>query len=256
MATNNDDTKKILQGILSGLYQQQARVESGGHGSNYIIAQDQQFLGSITSNQWDNSSLLNEYGPYGSKYSPTSIFNEYSNYGSRYGSMSINNPYCATPPKLFINGQFLAYITENRFLQQVIKPEIFFYNLKNNLDGLLARKIVEHESVLRQQKKQSFLEGSDGSFLGELTRNHFITESVFNKFGNYGSQFSPTSIFNKFGTYGSPYSQLSPFNQFSNQPPKVYKDGNFVAYLTKNQFLDPRIDPDSLQDWVDKNITY
>ena len=36
--------------------------------------EDGQLLGKITNNKNDNDSILNEYGPYGSLYSPTSIF--------------------------------------------------------------------------------------------------------------------------------------------------------------------------------------
>jgi hypothetical protein len=46
-------------------------------GESYIIAQDGQFLGKLTSNKYDSDSLLNEFGSYVSKFSSTSIFSQF-----------------------------------------------------------------------------------------------------------------------------------------------------------------------------------
>lgn len=101
------------------------------------------------------------------------------------------------------------------------------------------------------QKKESFLIGNDGQFLGKLTLNKFDVESISNPYGNYGSKFSTTSIFNKFSNYGSPYSSLSPFNQYTQTPPMIYLKGVNVGLLTKNKYISSRsVDPDGLFAWI------
>ena len=70
------------------------------------------FLGCLTCSKYDASSILNEYGDYGSKYSVTSIFNKYSNFGSKYSDTSACNPYASDPPVLVDkNGTFFGRLT-------------------------------------------------------------------------------------------------------------------------------------------------
>ena len=40
---------------------------------SFLLAQDGQFLGMLSSNKYQSDSVMNEYGSYGSKYSSTSI---------------------------------------------------------------------------------------------------------------------------------------------------------------------------------------
>lgn len=40
---------------------------------SFLLAQDSQFLGMLSSNRYQYDSVMNEYGIYGSKYSTTSI---------------------------------------------------------------------------------------------------------------------------------------------------------------------------------------
>ena len=88
----------------------------------YIFAQDssEQYLGYITTNQYDSESIINDYGSYGSEYSSTSIRNEYSQYGSSYGIYSAYNKYTTTPPIIYSwNGSYYeaeAYLTKNHYL--------------------------------------------------------------------------------------------------------------------------------------------
>jgi len=248
-----DKTIEVLEQILAQLYAEQAK-DSKVADDSYLIAQDGQLLGKITTNIYDQDSLLNQYGPYGSQYSPTSIFNPYSQYGSQYGAYSINNPYCTVPPKLYIEGRFLGFVTTNRYIQNRIIPEAFLYTLKNDISSLLNGRILESAPEVRHLKGESFIEAADGTFLGKLNPNPFDPESIFNQFGPYGNQFSQTSIFNKFSNYGSQFSDLSPYNAYSSTPPKLYFNGNFYAYLTVNQLLNPRIDPDKLLNWAKENV--
>jgi hypothetical protein len=253
--SSSDKTKELLEQVLSQLYAEQAQGKKASNGS-YLIAQDNQFLGRIIDNVYDNESILNEYGPYGSQYSNTSIFNQYSPYGSEYGMYSINNPYCTTPPQLFINGKFRGHISVNQFVPNRIPTEAFLYTLRNNLQALLSGNIIESESHARQLNYESYIVAGDGTFLGKLNPNRFDTESIFNRFGPYGNKFSQLSIFNKFSPYGgNQFSPLSPYNSFSTNPPKLYVRGKFIAYLTTNQSLNPRLHPDKLLEWAEANVS-
>jgi len=100
-----------------------------------------------------------------------------------------------------------------------------------------------------------YLEGAilianDNQFLGKISKNKFDSDSINNQFGTYGSEFSLYSIFNQFGTYGSEFSSLSPFNKFTSTPPKIYKENIFIAYLTVNTFMFPRVDTNLLVAWL------
>jgi hypothetical protein len=94
------------------------------------------------------------------------------------------------------------------------------------------------------------LVAADGKFLGRVNRNRFDQNSLTNQFGDYGNQFQPNTIFNQFGPYGSLFSMLSPFNKFTQTPPHFERNGRFIAYLTVNQFVRPRVDPQSFIAWL------
>lgn len=250
----SDDTKEVLEQILAQLYSEQAGTATTADGA-YLIAEDGQLLGKLNDNAYDQESILNQYGPFGSEYSTTSIFNKYSPYGSEYGALSISNPYCTTPPKLYLGGQFIAYVSANQYMNPRISPEAFLYTITNDMAGALTGNFIETEGQARQQKKESYIESQDGAFLGKLTPNKFDNETIFNRFGPYGNKFSQNSFLNKFSPYGNQFSQLSAFNRMAKSPPMIYKNGAFVAYLTKNTMLSPRIDPDEIFDWASRNVS-
>jgi hypothetical protein len=249
MPNRGDKTQQILEYLLGELYKEQSQGEEEG-GDSYLQAQDGQYLGRITTNKSDNQSIINKYGPFGSKYSKTSIFNKYSPYGSRYGSYSVNNPHCIQPPRLIIKGDFISYITKNRTVRPKIDPYDFIERTQNDIGGLLG--LSAGQNIGNEFGRQdSYIMAADGTFLGELTSNSLDSESVFNEFGKYGSKFSTTSIFNDFSSYGGRFSSLSPFNSFTSTPPKIFINGDFWGYLTVNDFIDgQKLNPNRLKDWV------
>jgi hypothetical protein len=251
--SKDDQTKELLEKILADLYAKQASVGTP-YGDSYLTAQDGQFLGKITDNQYDKDSILNEYGPYGSQYSTTSIFNEYSLYGSPYGQYSVNNPYCSTPPKLVINGTLLGFVTKNQYVANAIPTEGFLYTLRHDIQSLLAGQIIQSQVQARQMSGDSFIQAADGTFLGSLRPNTYDQDSIFNRYGPYGNRYSQTCIFNRYGQYGGRYSSLGPFNPHTSTPPQVYHGGRAFAYLTVNTRLKPRIDPDEIMDWAEQNV--
>lgn len=69
----------------------------------------------------------------------------------------------------------------------------------------------------------------------------FALESIMNQFGTYGSRFSLSSVRNQFGSYGSQFALYSANNQFTSNPPRIYKNGVFLAYLTTNTLRSPAV---------------
>lgn len=119
-----------------------------------------------------------------------------------------------------------------------------------------TKNITVTESVV-PPNNLDYLEGAiiianDNQYLGKISKNQYDSDSINNEFGTYGSEFSSYSIFNEFGTYGSEFSSLSPFNMFTSTPPKIYKDNIFIAYLTVNTFLFPRVDTNLLVAWLNE----
>ena len=249
MLNKSDNTKKILEQLLGDLYKKQI-LDKKSKGDSFLQSQDGQFLGNITSNRYDKNSIINRYGPYGSRYSSTSIYNPYSPYGSRYGNFSVNNPYCNKPPKLIINDKFVAYITKNRNIDPRIDTDSLIGKLKSDINSIL--RISPGDSLnFEFSRNDSYIIANDGTFLGKITSNQYDSDSVFNNYGNYGSEYSNTSIFNTYGNYGNEYSSLSPYNEYSSTPPKIYIDGQFWGYLTKNNYISGnRVDPDNLKNWI------
>ena len=120
--SKDDQTKELLEKMLADLYAKQVSVDTQ-HSGSYLAAQDGQFLGSLRPNRYDQDSIFNRYGPYGSRYSQTCIFNRYSPYGGRYSSLSPFNPYTSTPPQVYHGGQAIAYLTVNTRLKPRIDPD-------------------------------------------------------------------------------------------------------------------------------------
>ena len=96
-----------------------------------IIAEDKQYLGMITKNEFDSDSILNEFGMYGGKFSRTSIFNEFGQYGGEFAQRSPFNQFTANPPKIFTKGGvFVAYLSANIAKSPRIDPYVVIAVLK------------------------------------------------------------------------------------------------------------------------------
>jgi hypothetical protein len=90
-----------------------------------IYANDGQFLGVFSSNQFSSNSIANKFGSCGSDFSSTSIFNDFGNYGSNFSSKSPWNQFASAPPILYIGNDAVAYLTTN----QLRTPRVDPYNL-------------------------------------------------------------------------------------------------------------------------------
>lgn len=87
-----------------------------------LFSQDGRFLGKITSNRFDQDSIGNQFGPYGSPYSATSIFNTFGAYGSQFSSTSPFNQSASTPPIIAVNGRPQWYFTTNLAMGPRVLP--------------------------------------------------------------------------------------------------------------------------------------
>lgn len=92
-----------------------------------VIADDGTFLGKIT-DSWDPDSIFNENGIYGSKTSIYSIWNENSEYGNKFSMYSPFNSHTNTPPKIIKEGEFIGYLSVNKYLTGAINP----YSIKHH----------------------------------------------------------------------------------------------------------------------------
>lgn len=114
-----------------------------------LWAANGQFLGVLSSNQYDINSIFNPNGLYGSSCSPTSIRAEYSIYGGEYGMYSPYNSYCLNLPVIFYQNQGVLVVTRNRYPMtngiQVIDPDLLFiaYNIN-------ARAVPDPSSIYAQ----------------------------------------------------------------------------------------------------------
>jgi len=99
------------------------------------------------------------------------------------------------------------------------------------------------------------LYSNDGkTYLGKLTTNKFDTDSVFNEYGTYGSEYSEYSIWNEYGLYGSDFSMYSAFNDLATKPPIIVLNGKTIAHLTTNDIAFPdAISPYELYNWLTDN---
>ena len=63
-----------------------------------VDPQSGKYLGNLNANPYDQNSVSNPLGEFGSPYSQDSINNPFGVYGSPYSNKSINNPYATEAP--------------------------------------------------------------------------------------------------------------------------------------------------------------
>ncbi len=99
---------------------------------SFIEAADGTYLGSLVPNPYNPNSIFNAFSPYGNQYSPHSIFNHFNRYRNQFHTLSADNPYSSSPPKIFVNGRHVAFLTINKNFSNGIPPgEILDWAKKN-----------------------------------------------------------------------------------------------------------------------------
>lgn len=74
-----------------------------------------EFAGCLNCNRYDDSSVCNAYGDYGSRYSDTSIWNRYGRFGSPYQDNSPWNRYGEGLVVVDPDGKFYGHFSLNRY---------------------------------------------------------------------------------------------------------------------------------------------
>ena len=95
--------------------------------------------------------------------------------------------------------------------------------------------------------------GSDHVFLGCFTCSRYDSNSIWNTYGNFGSQYSSKSIWNRYGNFGSEYSSYSPWNAYASKSPVLDKNGNFYGYFTCNKYRSKRVSAE-VMDFLCENV--
>lgn len=73
-----------------------------------------EYLGCLNCSRYDQNSIWNAYGKFGSKYNSDCIWNSYGNYGGQYNNQSPFNPNATYPPVIVDqDGNFYGYLTVN-----------------------------------------------------------------------------------------------------------------------------------------------
>ncbi len=105
-------------------------------GQAQLWTNDGQFLGLLSSNQFDFNSICNPNGTYGSSCLVTSIRNPSGLYGSTWGIYSPYNPNSLCPPAIVCQGRVVGFLTKNRNLctngVPIIDPDIVFATYSSN----------------------------------------------------------------------------------------------------------------------------
>lgn len=98
------------------------------NGVAQLYASDNQFLGSLSNNQYDVNSISNPHGMYGGTHGLYSINNPHGIYGGTHGLHSPYNTYCLNPPVVVYQGQPVMVVTRNPYAQtyglQVVDPDL------------------------------------------------------------------------------------------------------------------------------------
>lgn len=81
----------------------------------------------------------------------------------------------------------------------------------------------------------------DGTYLGTVS-SPYDGDSIFNRYGK-GSEYASESVWNKFGDYGSKYASDSAMNPYTSSPPKLVKNRQVIGVLTKNKYIAGAVDP-------------
>lgn len=78
------------------------------------------------------------------------------------------------------------------------------------------------------------------------------SDSVLNKYGEFGSPYRSESIWNHYGDYGSRYRDTSVCYRFASSPPVVVTDGgDFIGYLTIDKSKPGAITDARVVEWLE-----
>lgn len=116
---------------------------------------------------------------------------------------------------------------------------------------LLLTVVFAAASCAAQNHKIMIFGGNDHrTYLGCLNCSQWAPDSVLNHLGAHGSQLESESIFNRFGEFGGKFSNNSPCSPFASAPPVIVDErGNYYGELTI-AFRPNRTRSLALQNWI------
>ena len=117
--TLRNDLASLLAGKISGSASEVRQLNR----ESYVEAEDGTFLGKLKPDRFDNESIFNQFGVYGSQFSPSSIFNKFSTYGNQFNTLSPYNQFSTHPPKIYVKGKFVAFLTKNQMKRPRVDPD-------------------------------------------------------------------------------------------------------------------------------------
>lgn len=119
--------KKLSIAVACCLVLSFPAVASAEVQSVVVVGGDNSFLGEVIDDKYDNQSICNPYGNYGSKYSE-SIFNPYGTHGGTYSEIGSYNPRSTNPPRVVAvedgRSRIIAYVTKNPKFRVRIDPDL------------------------------------------------------------------------------------------------------------------------------------
>lgn len=90
------------------------------------------YLGCLTCTQFNDESIWNEDGVYGTKFNNISIWSEFSEYGNEFSYLSPWNEVATAPPIIVDDeGGYYGYFTRNTEHKDRTEVEFFVYVLNN-----------------------------------------------------------------------------------------------------------------------------
>jgi hypothetical protein len=115
----------------------------------------------------------------------------------------------------------------------------------------LGRMRQERLAVTPSEELRVFGGEDNKTFLGCLSCPETDMDSLFNRFGTYGSRFAANSILNRFGPFGSKFAPFSPCNVYSTTPPVIVDDeGEVYGELTLNRDSPRQAKIEGLNAWL------
>ena len=90
------------------------------------------FLGCLNCSKYDNASIWNKYGDFGSKYNDKCIWNKYGEFGGQYNDTSPFNKYASIPPVIVdADGNFYGYFTANKYKDKATDYKLAIFITEN-----------------------------------------------------------------------------------------------------------------------------
>jgi hypothetical protein len=100
------------------------------------------------------------------------------------------------------------------------------------------------QSEVCAQLEGAVIINDDDEYIGQIA-NPSVRDSIFNEYGEFGSEYRSESIWNEYGKNGSEYRPNSAFNDYATRPPRLIKNRQVIGYLTVNKSkpggLNPRL---------------